>query len=161
MIEDLKPEEENLQVVTPLGSHKLFDVFVTMFGLASRQMHFDGNIMDTPSKVLHVLGFNFDKDKDYIDKLISQISTKDNIVIKDKPDIFKSKSDLLNYYFDNRAVHNNLIKNRRFAKTIEEWNAYNRLYRATLITKYSNEMYKLKDGTIAHTYLEYLEEHDV
>lgn len=161
LIDDLKKEESPLRIVTPLGSHNLFDVFVTMFGLASMQLNFDGNIMQTPTQVLHVLGFNFNKDTKYIEDILKDINTTDNIILKDRPEPFKSKDELLNFYFDNRRIYNTILQNRAKAKTVEEFNAYTKLYRATMITEYSTDMYKLKDGTTALTYLDYLEETDV
>lgn len=163
MIEDLKDEQSNLRIITPLGQHDLFDVFVAMFGLASIQLNFNGEIMDTNTKVLSVLGFNFDKDKEYIDQIIKDINHRDpkSLIIDDRPETFKTKADLLNFYFKNREIHDVIVKNRRNAKTIKEVNAYTKLYRSTLLTKYTNDMYRLKDGTIARTYVDYLEEKDV
>lgn len=162
MVYDLKPKEDNLIVNLHTGQHKLFDVFTTLFALASIKLNFDGNIMDTNTKVLHVMGFNFERDKQYIENIIKDANLKDDpdIRLKDAPKTFFKSAELLNLYFSNRTVYRNLLARKQKAKTIKEYNAYKRIYDASMITTYNNEFYKLKDGSTAKTYIDYLEEND-
>ena len=163
MIYDLKPKEEHLIVTLPSGRHTLFDTFAALMALSSMNLNFDGNIMETPSKTLQVLGYNFNADKEYIARVIREanLENPEEIIIDNPPETFYNQVELLNLYFKNRTVVRTLLKRKNEAKTIEEYNAYKRIYDATLITTYNTEFYKLKDGTPAKKYVDYLEENDI
>ena len=45
-----------------------------------------------------------------------------------------------------------------FASTIEEYNAYEKIYRVMLITEESNNNFKLSTGEVATTYYEYIKD---
>lgn len=163
MLYDLKPKEDHLIVTLPSGRHTLFDTFTALMALSSMNLNFDGNIMETPSKTLQVLGFNFNSDMEYINRVISDanLENPEEIIIDNPPETFYNQVELLNLYFKNRTVVRTLLKRKNEAKTIEEYNAYKRIYDATLITTYNNDFFKLRDGTVAKKYVDYLEENDI
>lgn len=94
---------------------------------------------------------------DIPDKIIDH--TK--IDIKKPPVKYKDAADVVNTYFDNKNVHEEIISRRYNAKTIEEYNLYKRIYDSSMLTKYTTDMYRDSKGNLPPTYLEYLRKHNV
>ena len=164
MLVDLKENEKYLEFDVPyVGKVNLFDCIVGLFAITCMKFDFDGTIMDTTTKTMSVLGFNFDQDMDYITDVIDKANLyerdlnfkKEDIEIFRAPKLYKEASEVINLYLDNRDIMDNIYDYKFKAKTIQEYNAYKRIADASIITKYSTDMYRI-DGVLPKTYLEYL-----
>lgn len=138
----------------------IFDAIITMCALIAKKNGMKGNIIvESPSKILSVLGFNFEVNFDLI---------RENI--KKYKKIFKNQ-EILKYLdlLDIRTVQDidNLFNNfRNFSEfcadviattnDITEYRAYKELYKVITVRKDSTELFKMSNGEIASTYLEYL-----
>lgn len=183
LMEDLKDVEENLILHLPYaGDGTLFEVLVTLFALTCKKFGFAGNIMDTTTKNLSVLGFNFNHDGKYLNNIyeimkdgtLLDVVDKDglldiygkakdeieNNIVKEPNAVFTKSADVINSFLDNEDVYYHILDAKYSAKTIHEYNAYKLLLDATATTKYSTSMYKDENGNLPKTYLEYLKEHN-
>lgn len=166
MIVDTVPAQELMEMEVRYvdGTCKLFHVVVALFALMCKKFNFDGNIMDTTTKIMSVYGYNFKADMDYIDEIIEThrltefepTLDTDALKIKDYPPIFTDSADMVNLYLDNKDVHDTILKKKYEAKNIYQYNAYKKIYDATMITDYVTDMYRDQDGVLPKTYLEYL-----
>lgn len=164
MLVDLKENEKYLSFDVPyVGDVNLFDCIVGLFAITCMKFEFDGVIMDTTTKSMSVLGFNFEQDMEYLTKVIEDANLyerdpsfkKEDIEIFKAPKLFKEAPEVINLYLDNKDVMDNIYKYKYNAKTIQEYNAYKRIEYASVITKYSTDMYRI-DGELPKTYMEYL-----
>lgn len=142
------------------NSIQLFDVIVALFALLSAKNGFDGNILDTTTKTLSVIGFNFNADLKELKKVLK--NTKYSNVLDGfthmKPD---SKSvDILNTFFNNDDVLKILKNGMRDTSDYALYVKLKKVYDAIGYTKMCNRNFRLKNGTLAKTYLEYLKEHN-
>lgn len=167
MLVDLKDAEKYMSFEVPyVGTVNLFDCIVGLFALTCIKFGFDGNIMDTTTKTMSVLGFNFKQDMSYIQKLIEDANFKEKtpefdinkVDLIDPPKYFLESPEIINLYLENRDIMENIYDYKYSAKTIDEYNVYKRIEQATLITQYSTDMYRREDGTLPATYMEYLKE---
>lgn len=139
-----------------------FDVVAFSLALMSKRMGYNGEIMDTTTKVMSILGFDFTKDYETIRNIIMS----DKYISSRRSDIMKyiSKKPLVNatdingLYVNIRDLHKYLKDAIAETKDIHEYRALKKFYKAVLVMDDTNEMFKLKDGTIAKTITEYLDE---
>lgn len=138
----------------------IFDAVMTICALIAKKNGMKGNIIvESPSKILSVLGFNFEANFDLI---------RENI--KKYKRVFKNQ-EILKYLdlLDIRTVKDidTLFNNfRNFSEfcadviatttDINEYRAYKELYKVITVRKDSVELFKLTNGEVASTYLEYL-----
>ena len=165
LLVDLKPNEEYLTFDVPyVGTVKLFDCIVALFAITCKKFGFDGSIMDTTTKTLSVLGFNFNQDIEYIENVVKKAKLDErtnnfkieNVEIKQPPEFFLDSAEVINSYLNNMDVVQAIYDYKYNAKTIKEYNAYKRILQATAFTKYTTDMYRKKDGSLPKTYLDYL-----
>lgn len=165
MLVDLKDNEKYLDLDLPyVGSTNLFDAIVGLFALTCIKFGFGGNIPDTTTKAMSVLGFNFGQDMDYLTRVVEEAKLykrdpkfkKEDIEIFKAPKLFKNPSEVINLYLDNRDILENILDYKWNAKTIQEYNAYKRIEDETLYAKYSTDMYRI-DGVLPKTYMDYLQ----
>lgn len=150
----------------------LFDVIVALFAMICKKLGLAGNIIDTTTKNMSIYGFNFDprmmkRIEMFINEYNEKVDIPDKIIdhtkidIKQPPAKYKDAADVVNTYFDNKDVHEEIISRRYDAKTIEEYNLYKRIYDSSMLTKYTTDMYRDSKGNLPKTYLEYLRKHNV
>ncbi len=150
----------------------LFDMIVALFAMICKKFDLAGNIIDTTTKNMSIYGFNFDarmmkRIEMFINEYNEKVDIPDKIIdhtkidIKQPPAKYKDAADVVNTYFDNKDVHEEIISRRYDATTIEEYNLYKRIYDSSMITKYTTDMYRDTKGNLPPTYLEYLRKHNV
>ncbi len=138
----------------------IFDSVMILCALVSKKNGMKGNIIvKSPAQILSVLGFNFELNFDLI---------RENI--KKYKKIFKNQ-EILKYLdlLDIKAVgdidklYNNFKNFAEFcadviANTtdINEYKAYKELYKVFTVRKDMTDLFKMTNGEVATTYLEYL-----
>ena len=148
-----------LDRITPVPI-SVFDSVVILCALVSKKNGMKGNIIrSTPSKILSVLGFNFEANFDLIRENILKYKRifKNPEIVKylDLLDIKKVK--------DIDTLYNNFRNFAEFCEEvlanttdIKEYKAYKELLRVFTIREETGEAFKLSNGEIAGTYMEYL-----
>jgi hypothetical protein len=138
----------------------IFDTVVTLCALISKKNGMKGNIItSTPSKVLSVLGFNFEANFDLIRSSIQKYKRvfKDQSIVKylDLLDI-KSVNDIDTLYNNFRNFAE--FCEYQLANTIDinEYKAYKQLLKVFTVREETSEAFRLSNGEVAATYMEYL-----
>lgn len=164
LLVDHKDHEKYLRVDIPyLGNMPLFDTIVGLFALTCIKLGLNGELMDTTTKTMSVLGFNFKQDMRYIEKIVTDANLEEiapefnieDVQIVKAPGLFTNGSGIINLYLDNNDVMQNIYNYKWEAKTIEEYNVYKRILEASIYKKYSTDMYRI-NGKLPKTYLEYI-----
>ena len=180
--------EDYLYVKIPLikNNHqfRVADLFVYMMALTHVYNGFEDLIMQEPSKILSILGFNFHVDlhemlnditsKYYMreqDALTEEYSNKTsyNYLLKDViassnfniplTDIV-SFDRLLEIFTNNKDIWKLACYGMVHADNKRVYDAYKKIYDSCFISDYSTTFFKLQDGTTATTYTEFLKERD-
>lgn len=141
----------------------LFDVTILLCALLAKKNGLRGEIISTPSKTLAILGFNFKED---FDKIKEFLDANKNLIDSDR--IWKyiqnlrifTPQDVNNLYVNIRELNDFLVERLGAAQNIDEYRAYQKLFQALMITTHTEALFKKSDGTIAETFLEYLQDHD-
>lgn len=167
MLLDKKSDTVNITVELPkLFEDKkinLFELTVFLCALLAKKNGMAGNIIGTPSKILDIMGFNFSADFDMIRKYIRDNPSKiDNTVLQylSNPRVFTA-ADVNDLYSDIKAFNDFIVERMGLSQDIEEYRAYRKLFQALMVTENTDVLFTKNDGTLAKTYLEYLEDHDV
>lgn len=138
----------------------IFDSVMILCALVSKKNGMKGNvIVKSPAQILSVLGFNFELNFDLIRQNIKKYKRifKNQEIVKylDLLDIRTVKDiDILYNNFKNFAEFcSDMIAT---TNDINEYKAYKELYKVFTVRKDTTELFKMSDGNIANTYLEYL-----
>ena len=166
LILDKKAETSRIRLDIPLivdTPQSLFDIQVLLICLLCKKNNMEPDLLTSPSKILYILGFNFEADLDAIKKEI-----EDNPRIYDgkiakylKNTIFVQPSDINDMYVNIRDLENFLANAMQETNSVETYFAYKKLYDTILYTKLNNSIYEKSDGTIPETFLEYLEDQNL
>ena len=161
------------------------DLFVYMMAVTYIYHGFEDLIMVEPSKILHILGFNFHVDLDAMvqdiydkyymreqDSLEKDFNTNHNTYNELLKDIMESaKFDipndqimtfdrLLEVFTNNKDIWKLACYGMVHADNKRIYEAYKKIYDSCFISQYTTTFFKLQDGTVAKTYTEFLKERD-
>lgn len=160
--------EEEVDLLIPVlsASHrfKLSHLLVYMTVLTYLFNGFEDFIIDKPSKLMFVNGFNFKTDLDYIkDYLRIRHQHKSDFPIWDYilpttqiPDIVQ----FVNVFKENYAVRKTICKHMVLASDYREYVTWKKIYDSMMIWKLNQEFFRKTDGTIADTYTDFLKDKD-
>lgn len=139
----------------------LFNVFILLICLLCKYYGMEPDLLTSPSKILHIMGFNFKADFESIKEEIRRRDDLDDRLIKYIKDItFTSPSDINKMYVNVRELEQLLVRLMNEAETHETYKAYDKLYKTLMWTELNNDIYKLSDGTIPAQFTDYLRESD-
>ena len=167
MIQDNKHRLRNVTLELPkiLEDTKIpiFDAVVICMALISKSKGFKGNIFINPSQIVDVMGFDFNLDlyrfKRFV-KLDPNIAddVKNHIInlIPDKD--ITNVEKLNNAYSGVIDLYEYLISAMSKTVNIEEYRSLRNIYDTLFISQTNKELYMKRDGTIARTFREYLED---
>lgn len=161
MVLDKKPQSRFLRMTLPriFGNEEvtIFNVVVFLSAVIAKRNGMNGDILDTTTKVMSVLGFNFRADFPKIRKMIENDKRYDRRLLKLASDFTLQNPIDLNTLYGNIRLFAEIVKdNMATTQDRGHYLAYQKLYKALLITDDTNSIYRMSDGTIAKTFLEYL-----
>lgn len=168
---------------------RVYNAFLFLICMMCKYYHVKPSLLTTPSKVMYIKQFDFDKDlkvivQDIEGKCKTINSTKifgfnfnanltkiqEDVANNRKLDkrllkyinalVLKDVNAINSMYLQVRELRSLLIEQMMKAESIEVYNAYDKLYQTLLTTDYNRENFKLKDGTIPESYDECLKEAD-
>lgn len=167
MILDNKEKLKNVMIDLPKIMEdtkvSIFDSIVIVMALIAKSKGFKGNIFIDPSKIVDILGFNFDLDLFRFRQVIENNphipdNVKTRIVDKLPRNEITDADELNKAYTNILALYSYLIDAMNESTTIEEYRALREIYDVLFISKTNTELFKKRDGTIARTFREYLED---
>lgn len=165
MLLDKKDNTRTINIALPKISSQFslsyFETAVFMICLICKRNNMRGEIISEPSKIMSVLGFNFAADFDYIRQLLEE---NKNLIDSNRIASYimdmevNSKQDIERLYANIRDLWEFLVEQMADTDNIRAYEIYEKIYRTLHVTKDATEVFRMKDGTIASTYFEYLEE---
>lgn len=160
MLFDNKKKINNISVTFPKildVDIPLFDAIVFICAMICKKNHLKGEILCSPSKILYVLGFNFENDFDLIRKYITDSEYIDNEAAQYLKDMNVYSIESINKLYGNVKDLRDFISRKMSASSnIYEYRAYEKLYKALYISKENSSMFTVEDNELALTYLDYL-----
>ena len=158
--------EENVDLLIPVlsDSHrfKLSHLFVYMTTLTYIFNGYEDFILDTPTKIMYVQGFNFKTDIEEVKTILRQHHQHPS----DFPDYIEEKSQVpdiahfINLFKENYKVRSTILRFMTLANDFREYSIWKKIYNALLIWKYNQEYFKLSNGNVATSYTEFLQDKD-
>lgn len=168
MIFDNIELEEALQlVVVDIDNSKKFklvDIICILYSLMYEKIGIKDTILDTSTKVLHVLGFNYDVN---LSQLATYLNEKgysfkdvgiDEFEIPDSPML--TYNDLLNIYTKNKDIQKHITDQMIKADTIEIYRIYKKIYDSLMVSKLNTSQFTDNSGNFTPTYTDYLRDRD-
>lgn len=138
----------------------IFDTVMILCALISKKNGMKGNIIvESPSKIMSVLGFNFEANFDLIRENIKKYKRvfKNQEIVKylDLLDVrsVKDIDELFNNFKNFAEFCSNMVST---TNDINEYKAYKELFNIIRIRKDCTELFTKSDNTLADTYLDYL-----
>ena len=164
MIFEKKDEIQNITIDIPKisihGTVTLFDAICILCAMTCKQNNLKGEILTTTSKIMHVIGFNFEKDYDIIRNEILQNEYLDNKLV----DFFKDSSCLTvdrvaTLYQNYLNLYDIIVETMSTTTSLEVYEAYKKLYMSIYYTNENREMFNM--GTVdepeyPETFLDYV-----
>lgn len=160
--------EENVDLLIPVlsDSHrfKLSHLFVYMTTLTYIFNGYEDFILDTPTKIMYVQGFNFKTDIEEVKTILRQhhqhpsdFPIWDYIEEKSQvPDI----AHFINLFKENYKVRSTILRFMTLSNDFREYSIWKKIYNALLIWKYNQEYFKLSNCNVATSYTEFLQDKD-
>ena len=170
MVDDwLKEDFLYVKIPTIKNNHqfRVADLFVYMMAITHVYNGFEDKIMDSRSKLLSILGFNFHVDMHALAEDIYN-NTSPAFTIEDmKADYFYIPENqitnfdyLLEVFTKNKEIWQTVTQGMFHADNKRIYDAYKKVYDACYIEDYTTTFFTLQDGTIAETYTDFLKERD-
>ena len=138
----------------------IFDSVMILCALVAKKNGMKGNIIvESPSKILSVLGFNFEANFELIrenirkykrvfknQEILKYLDLLDIRSVKDIDTLFNNFKNFAEFCADVVAT----------TTDINEYKAYKELYKVITVRKDATKLFTMSDGNVANTYLEYL-----
>lgn len=159
-------KEELLTVELPNISsgvpYKIGYIFSYLISLSYLYQDIDDTIMDIPSKIAYVKGFNMhadmDKLKEYILDERRKIEDFDVWNFDIPRDQLNDVNQLAELFRNNRDVYDKISNGMYHCRNHDIYKIWKKLYDSLMIWDYNLTYFKLNDGTIANTYSDFLKE---
>ena len=143
---------------------KLSHIFCYMTALAYLYSGMEDNIMDTPTKVLYVKGFNFTTDLESLRRYILNErrlpSDYDVFGFNSPSGQIPSLEEFVNIYKTNKNVYKTICYNMVHARNYDIYAIWKKLYDSLMIWKFNMNFFAMDDGTTASSFSSFLQEKD-
>lgn len=141
----------------------LFDLTVFLCALISKKNKLMGDIISTPTKALTVMGFNF---KAELPKIRQYIRSNAHLIDQQVLNFIdymniNSAQDINTLFLKIKGFRDFVTERLASTQNIEEYRAYKKIYNALMVTEETGELFKKSDGTVATTFLDYLQDKDI
>lgn len=161
--------KENLLVmqipnISPYKKFKISHIFCYLTALAYLFKGIDDNLMQEPSQILYVKGFNFRSDLEKLKQTIKdkRFDPKDYDVWKfmNPPGQIPDMKSFIEIYNTNKEIHRIITTGMAEAKNYDVYSIWKMLYDSLMIFKFNMTYFKLNNGQVAKTFSEFLQEKD-
>ena len=143
---------------------KLANVFVYMTALAYSFSGIKDKIMDSPTKIMYVKGFNFKADmaalKQYIRDNRRLFTDYDVFGFLNPSEQIPSIDKFVDIYKNNKAIYNTIVIGMTEAKNHDIYKIWKKLYDSLMVWQFNLEFFKLSNGKVADTLSDFLAEKD-
>ena len=138
----------------------VFDAVILLCALLCKKNHFAGNIIKTGTKILSVMGFDFEENLTLIrDEIRLNKKIYDQNILKFIKNMnIHSKDDVNNLYNNLVGFADYCVTKMNNTSDIRVYQAYKKLYDALMVKNYTTKILRKSDGEIADTYLDYLQD---
>ena len=154
----------SIPVINTGKSFNIGHIFCYLTSLAYLYSGIKDSIMDTPTKILYVKGFNMKADLDALEKYVrdERQDVKMYPIRKFlKPtDQIPTMNDFLVLYNNNKDVYTQIVKGMHTATKYRYYKIWKKMYDSLCIWKFNLEYFRLKDGSMAKTFTDFLKEKD-
>ena len=164
---DKKSETSNISMTFDSisgNSVNLFDICILLMCLICKLVNMKPNLLNTPSKLLAVKGFDFkvgfDKVRTELAKMSSKLTPDLNDFIDELiPTNVSSPSDVNDLYSNVKELSELLTTAMNETDNKDMYYLYKKMYDTVLVTEVNNTLFNLPDGTTPSYYYEYLREY--
>lgn len=165
MMVDKSSETKNVMLSLPKITNErevsLFHTTAILCALISKKNGFTGEIISTPSKTMSILGFNFGADFEAIRKTVQSNRLLDNRILTyiQNMNVY-SADDVNKLYVNIKELADFLVERMAETQNRKQYEAYRKIYETLMITDNVSTMFTKSDGTVATTYLDFIEDYD-
>lgn len=151
--------------ILPYHKFKLGHIFCYMTALMYIFKDIKDTIMDTPTKILYVKGFNFKADlkklQDWIiNSRVDEEKFKDAFKFIIPSTQITNIDEFVNMYKTNKDVWGIVTKGMATADTYDIYKIWKKLYDSLMTYEFNLKYFQLNDGTQAPTFTDFLKEKD-
>ena len=150
--------------ISPYKKFKISHIFCYLTALAYLFKGIDDNLMQEPSQILYVKGFNFRSDLAKLKQSIKdkRFDPKDYDVwgFLNPPGQIPDMKSFIEIYNTNRKIHKVITHGMADAKNYDVYSIWKMLYDSLMIFKFNMAYFKLNNGKVATTFSEFLQEKD-
>jgi hypothetical protein len=157
---ELKTSLDKLTLSEPFQGQEitLFYAITMLSAFISRKIGFAGDIITNPIDIAVVNKFNFDRSITIINNIMKKYNytSTHNFAIFPSLGQFTQPVELINLYFKNKAIYDDLVSIKATTRNLNEYLACREILEYISQSKLSAAIYTKSDTTIATTYLDYL-----
>ena len=150
--------------ISPYKKFKISHIFCYLTALAYLFKGIDDNLMQEPSQILYVKGFNFRSDLAKIKQSIKdkRFNPNDYDVwgFLNPPGQIPDMKRFIEIYNTNKKIHKVITDGMANAKNYDVYSIWKMLYDSLMIFKFNMTYFKLSNGKVAKSFSEFLQEKD-
>ena len=151
----------SVEKISGTRKFKFNDLVCYLLSLTFIHQGIRDDIFHDKTRILHVIGFNFDADITYLQNYLLDKEITDLDLSKFIPNSSYATYDiLLEYYTRNVDLREELVNRMNEADNKRIYDIYKKIYDATMVQELNNNLFKDKNGNVYETYGDYVRSRD-
>lgn len=150
--------------VNSIKQFRFVDVFCFLYALMYEYNNIEDDIMDTPTKIMQIKGFNFKVDMEYLGNYVKEKGfTLEELGAADfqiPPTQIMSYNQLMYIFTKNKEIHDHLVKQIFLADNKRIYDIYYKLYDSLMLSDLTKDFFTKSDGTMATSYTDFIRDRD-
>ena len=169
MIFDDHRVEELLKIDIPtissVSKFKFVDVLCFLYSLMYEYNEIEDDIKETPTKVMHIKGFNFKADMEELSNyVIEKGFTLEELGVSDFqiPETqILSYNQLMHVFTKNSQIYDHILDQLFNADNKRIYDIYKKIYDSLMLIELSKEFFRKSNGEMATSYTDYIKDRDI
>lgn len=155
----------NIPTISNTSSFRFVDVLCYLYSLMYEYNSIEDDIKDTPTKIMHIKGFNFKADIEYLGNYVAEKGfTLEELGVSDFqiPETqIMSYNQLMYVFTKNKEIHDHIIEQIYNADNKKIYDIYKTIYDSLMLMELSKEFFRKENGEMATSYTDYLKSRDI
>lgn len=168
LFDDVKTEEK-LRLFVPCisgsANFKFVDIICYLYSLMYQYNEIEDDLMDTPTKIMYIKGFNFNADMTDLANYIHEKGfTMEELGIQDfqiPESSIMTYKQLMYVFTKNKNIYDHIVKQIANADNKKIYDVYYKIYESLMINEFNMEFFRMKNGEVAKTYTEFIQDRDL
>lgn len=168
IFDDVRVEELLKLSIPNINTNRLFkfvDVICYLYALKYEYHNLEDDIMDSPTKIMYIKGFNFKTDMETLGNYVKEQGfTLEELGVSDfqiPENQILTYNQLMYIFTKNKSIYDHVINQMFNADNKKIYDIYKKIYDSLMLMELTTEFFRKDDGTMATSYTDFLKSRDI